>query len=59
MAKLPPSVFYARSMTLGAVLMLSCMYVGKYVIAPLFEDLSTPTEEQTLNLVKKQLLYLK
>ncbi|HIA39098.1 MAG TPA: hypothetical protein EYN86_06340 [Planctomycetes bacterium] len=55
MAKLPPSVFCARSMTLGAVLMLSCMYVGKYVIAPLFEDLSTPTEEQTINLVQSAL----
>lgn len=48
MAKPPPSVFCARSMTLGAVLMLSCIYLGKYIIAPLFDDLGTPAAEQTL-----------
>ena len=55
MSKATPTVFCARSMTLGAVLMLSCILVGKTFIAPLFHDLSTPSEQLTLELVQDSL----
>ncbi|MBC8369791.1 MAG: PDZ domain-containing protein [Planctomycetes bacterium] len=55
MPKPPTSAFCARSMTLGAVLMLSCILVGKLFIAPLFSDLSEPSEQQTLRLVQDSL----
>ncbi|MDE0585748.1 MAG: S41 family peptidase [Planctomycetota bacterium] len=55
MPKATPTVFCMRSMTLGAVLMLSCILVGKTIVAPLFNDLSTPSEQQTLELVQDSL----
>ncbi|MFT7517099.1 MAG: carboxyl-terminal processing protease [Myxococcota bacterium] len=55
MAKHPTSVFCARSMALGAVLMLSCMVIGKIVIAPLFTDLGEASEQQVLGLVQESL----
>ena len=56
MSKATPTVFCARSMTLGAVLMLSCILVGKAIVAPLFHELSTPSEQLTLELVQDSLV---
>ena len=55
MAKATPTVFCARSITLGAVLMLSCILIGKTFVAPLFHDLGTPSEQLTLELVHDSL----